>query len=104
MKHFILCLLLCSSISLFAENVILEELQERPNTEEVVADFSVTYLNGKLTIENAPINSGVEIFSMLGVSIFREAITDSKQYFLLDLKKGYYIVKIAGVTKKISVK
>lgn len=80
-----------------------ESLQKTP-IEDVSENISINFLNGKLTIENAPINSSVEIFSMLGVTVFHDVILEAKQDFLLDLKKGYYIVKIAGTTKKISVK
>lgn len=104
MKHFLLILLLFFNISIFAEEVTLDESFEKPSIEEPANNINITFLNGKLSIENAPINSAVEIFSMLGVSVFQDVVTDSKQYFLLDLKKGYYIVRVAGITKKISVK
>ena len=72
--------------------------------EAISTPITVTFLNGQLTIENAPINSKVEIFTMLGVCIFHDVVIEPKQFFLLDLNKGYYIIKVAGLTKKISVK
>jgi hypothetical protein len=38
------------------------------------------------------------------VSIFHNITLEQKQVFLIDLNKGYYIIKVAGITKKISVK
>lgn len=108
MKHILLIITLAFSLSgsLFAEEFALDDFTDRQqNTEESTNDIYVSYLNGKLNIENAPLNSQVEIFSMLGVSIFQTTITEPKQYFLVELKKGYYIVKVGNsVTKKISVK
>lgn len=104
MKHLLLFILLASSINIFSTELLFNESLEKPSTEEISANININYLNGKLSIENAPMNSSVEIFSMLGVSVFHDLIFESKQYFLIDLKKGYYIVKIAGITKKISVK
>jgi hypothetical protein len=106
MKHILLSIIFAFTLSssLFAEEFILDDSADKQQTEETTNDITVTFLNGKLTVENAPQNSQVEIFSMLGVSVFQATITESKQYFLVDLKKGYYIVKASSLTKKISVK
>lgn len=104
MKQLLLIILLALSINIYSAELFSEDSSEKPATEEIINNININYLNGKLSIESAPINSSVEIFSMLGVSVFHDIIFESKQYFLLDLKKGYYIVKIAGTTKKISVK
>lgn len=79
------------------------EPQEKFYSEQSSA-ISISYYANRLIVENAPTNASVEIFSMLGVSIFNASISESKQYFSIDLKKGYYIVRVNDFTKKISVK
>lgn len=104
MKQLLLILSLALSINLFSAELASNDSSEKPTTEEIAESININFLNGKLTVENAPVNSAVEIFSMLGVSVFHDVVLEPKQFFLLDLKKGYYIVKLAGTTKKISVK
>jgi hypothetical protein len=102
-KLLILLLSLFCLLSVFASPDSKNDLQERFHNEQSSA-VSISYYNNRLIIENAPINSSVEIFSMLGVSIFNASTSEPKQYFTVDLKKGYYIVRVNDFTKKISVK
>ncbi len=105
MKQKLLILLISLSCTLFvfASQDGKSDSYERFSTEQS-SSILISYYNNRLIIENAPINSSVEIFSMLGVSIFNASTSESKQYFTIDLKKGYYIVRVNDFTKKISVK
>ncbi|MDR1679324.1 MAG: T9SS type A sorting domain-containing protein [Prevotellaceae bacterium] len=105
MKRTLLFILLfISSLAFSAEHLLAETANFQGKEVNLSESIHVSFANGKLSVENAPVNAPVEIFSMLGVSIFRSTTTENKQYFLLDLKKGYYIIKVGTTTKKISVK
>ena len=104
MKNIILLIFLfCSCLAFPIESFSDDNLGK--SSEQIEATpIAVTFLNGQLTIVNAPTNSKVEVFTILGVSIFRAVTVEQKEVFLLDLNKGYYIIKVAKTTKKISVK
>ncbi len=104
MKHLLLALLILFSCQLYSESLMFDDMFETQTSEQATLETSISYLNGKLVVKNATPGTSVEIFSMLGVSLFKDVVVDSNQDFLVDLKKGYYIVKIGKVTKKISVK
>lgn len=112
MKKIILLILLSFGTIAYAEQTDMYSMNDM-SSEETLAEnegegigeaIDISFLNSKLTIENAPANTNVEIFSMIGVKVFHDIITEPKQFFLVDLKKGYYIVKVGNATKKISVK
>lgn len=103
MKNYLLILMLFICTLGYAEESNNDFINQE-GTTQVQNDIKIVFLNGKLTVENAPINSALEIFSMVGVSVFQEVVIDTKQDFLLNLNKGYYVVKLAGITKKISVR
>jgi hypothetical protein len=92
------------SCFVYSEESLFDDNFQKASEQTITTPINVTFLNGQLTIVNAPINSKVEIFTMLGVSIFRNVTVEQKQVFLLDLNKGYYIIKVGSETKKISVK
>lgn len=103
-KQLLLATMILFSCQLYSESLMFDDMFEAQASEQTTMEASVSYLNGKLYVKNAAPGTLIEIFSMLGVSLFQEAIVESNQDFLIDLKKGYYIVKVGKVTKKISVK
>ena len=68
-------------------------------------DISISVFNNKLYVLRAPENSCVEIRNMLGEKIFETRISNpEKEEFYLNLKKGFYIVKIGNVLQRILIK
>ncbi len=106
MKQFLLILFLSINTFLFATgNNAADNLFDRVATESTAtSSVVVTFSDGKLTVENAPQSAVIEIYSMLGVSVFKATMKEPRQSFIIDLKKGYYIVRIDNLTKKISIK
>ncbi|MEA4841386.1 MAG: hypothetical protein ABFC90_12085 [Bacteroidales bacterium] len=63
------------------------------------------FLKGKtLQLQNAVVGEKLEVLSIVGVRVFDKKIESSNQEFQLGLPKGYYIVKMGTVVRKISVK
>lgn len=94
---FFLCLLLLASLS----------AQKSEKTVVLISQESgvSVFQKGKiLQVQNAVIGEKLEVLSIVGVRVFERRIESSNQEFLLDLPKGYYIVKIGNVVRKISVK
>jgi len=77
-------------------------------SEKVSAQPETTvtmFQKGKtLQLQNATVGEKVQVLSIVGVRVFEKKIESVNQDFQLDLPKGYYIVKLGNVVRKISVK
>ena len=68
-------------------------------------EISISVFNSKLYVFNAPENSRLEIRNMLGEKVYESSISNSDQEeFYLNLKKGFYIVKIGNTLQRIVIK
>ena len=108
MKRIILIISLILPLSLLAKENTYDEYdsefyEQTESSYNPNKETSITFANSKLTIENAKINSIVEVFSLVGNKIFKGVMTETKQFFIVDLQKGYYFVKVGNATRKISV-
>ena len=104
MKQFLLIFLLIISTLIYAGNTFLNEFSEKETVEVSALPITITVLTNKLIVENAEPNTRLEIFSLLGVRVAEKIIKEAKEEIPLNLSKGYYIIKIADITKKISIK
>jgi hypothetical protein len=90
---FILITPLCAQRS---ERVVVAVSQE--------SGVTISMKGNILQLQNATVGEKLEILSIVGVRVFQKKIESTNQEFELDLPKGYYIVKIGTVVRKISVK
>jgi len=65
---------------------------------------SIFMKGNTLQLQNVTVGEKVEILSIVGVRVFQKKIESTNQDYELDLPKGYYIVKIGTIVRKISVK
>ena len=69
------------------------------------AEISISVFNNKLYVLNAPENSYLEIRNMLGEKVYESSIYNTdKEEFYLNLKKGFYIVKLGNTLQRIVIK
>lgn len=57
-----------------------------------------------IQLQDAPVGEKLEILNIVGVRVFQKRIENANQEFLVDIPKGYYIVKIGDIVRKISIK
>jgi hypothetical protein len=89
-------------IAQLADNPVLANLESdgKKSTE-----ISISVFNNKLYILNAPENSSLEIRNMLGEKVHGASIGNTdKEELYLNLKKGFYIVKIGNTLQRIVIK
>ena len=58
----------------------------------------------RLVIENLPNDTIIEIYSIVGTKVSTIRATAGYGEYFLSLSKGYYIVKVEKVVKKIAIK
>lgn len=94
---------------LFLSFLLLAPLNAQKSEKAVVTASQETgvsvYLKGRtLQLQNAVVGEKLEVLSIVGVRVLERKIENSNQDFQLDLPRGYYIVKMGNVVRKISVK
>lgn len=78
-----------------------ERVSSSISQETVVA----VYQKGKLLIlQNAPIGEKLNILSIVGVCVFEKRIDSTYMEISLELPRGYYIVKVGNIVRKIAIK
>lgn len=66
---------------------------------------TIIKMSGKrLTIENLPEDGVLEIFNIMGAKVFNRRVKAGTNQYLLSLPKGYYILKIGSLTRKIAIR
>lgn len=64
----------------------------------------ISIVDNVVYLENAPVGSKMEVFSILGVKVQEVVIRMPRIEYRLSLPKGYYIVRIEDRVKKIIVR
>jgi hypothetical protein len=100
-KYFTLFLL--SFFLLTGSHLAAQSIAE-PDTQEQSARVGVVVSEKKMTVFNAPYNTSLKIFSLVGVKVAEFKVTSTRQDFYLNLSVGYYIVKIGEQTFKIAIR
>ena len=62
-----------------------------------------TYDN-KIVVRNAPINSRLEIYSLVGIRVKEIEMKQSDGEYTVNIAKGYYIVRIGETVCKIAIR
>lgn len=86
------------------DSVRLPIRQESENGENL-QDKTKIKLNGNLLIiEDLPEDGVLEIYNIMGVKAFNRRVKAGTNQYPLSLPKGYYIIKIGKLTRKIAVR
>ncbi len=72
--------------------------------EEAVPETKIKVTENRLVIENLPKDGVLEIFSIVGVKVYTRKVKAGTNEYQLDLPKGYYIIRIGDLVKKILLK
>ena len=95
-------LLMGNGIDGWATEVVPSAKQTRAVTQEVEKTEIVAYEN-RIKISAAPVNS-IEIFSVVGIKVKEIRVSQPDGEYALDLPKGYYIIRLNDVVRKIVIR
>ncbi len=93
-----------NTFSTYKENYSYENIkgsQQLNNSQDSVV---IKLANNRLIIENLPKNDILEIYNIMGVKVYNRRINAGTNEYILSLPKGYYILKIGKITKKIAIR
>ena len=66
--------------------------------------IEITAYDNHIKIENAPIGSVLEIYSVVGIKVKEIKIKQSTAEYTVDIAKGYYIIRIDDTVRKIAIR
>jgi hypothetical protein len=72
--------------------------------EEPQTETKIKFFDNRIVIENLPKDDVLEIFNIMGVKVYSRRIHAGTNEYTLSLPKGYYIIKIGKITKKVAIK
>ena len=64
----------------------------------------ISIIGNKIYVQNLPAGGKLQIFSVLGVSVATIEVKAGSGEYNISLPKGYYIVKIGDVVRKVAIK
>ena len=68
--------------------------QEDPSPIEITA----------YKVENAPVGSILEIYSVVGIKVKEIEVKQSTAEYVVDIAKGYYIIRIGDTVRKVAIR
>jgi len=74
-----------------------EQKKEEPKPE-------ISAYENRITVNNAPIGSTLEIYSIVGIKVKEIKIKYPTEEFIVDIAKGYYIIRIGETVQKVAIR
>lgn len=103
-KIYISILLILAFVFSFEGNKIFAFNQNSIQMTETEEETKISISENRLVIENLKQDSILEVYSIVGVKVYSIKIKAGTNEYPLNLPKGYYIIRIGSITKKIALR
>ncbi|MBO7607202.1 MAG: T9SS type A sorting domain-containing protein [Paludibacteraceae bacterium] len=103
--HILFLLMLMAPTVAFSQSVkggneVREEQQQAGKANAISISFSGNYLY----LSGVKEGTKVEVMNMLGVPVLSVETTNDDEKISLDLKKGFYVVRVENIVQRIVIK
>lgn len=71
---------------------------------DVKLSVEITAYENKIRVENAPVGSLLEIYSVVGIKVKELEIKQPSGEYVVDIAKGYYIIRIGDTVRKVAIR
>ena len=83
--------------------------ETRPKSPPVSADVDrivveMSVVGNKIVTENVPVGKKIEIFSVIGLKVAEIDIKTTSGEYPLNVSKGYYILKMSDIVRKVAIR
>lgn len=75
----------------------MEKTEEQHSVEIIFAE-------NRVILKNLPNDDVLEVFNIMGAKIYSRRVSAGTNEYILSLPRGFYILKVGKITKKIAVK
>lgn len=72
--------------------------------EEPAEQTEIVMAGNRLIVKNLPEDGVLEIYSIVGVKVYSREIKAGTNEYPVNLPKGYYIIRIGKIAKKIALR
>lgn len=80
------------------DSVTLDVKQEKPDSLEI------TVYENRIKLVNAPVGSMLEIYSVVGIKVKEIEIKQPSVEYVVNIDKGYYIIRVGETVRKIAIR
>ena len=100
----------CLLIAFFAIQGSVTAQQQYPRQKDAAIiqaktdSIQITVSDNRITIANAPIGSKLEIFNVVGIKVREIDMKQSSGEYLVNIAKGYYIIRIEETVRKVAIR
>jgi hypothetical protein len=81
-----------------------KELLPEHKGQDTVTDVSVVATNNRIKVSNAPAGSKLEIYSVVGIKVYEADIKHENGEYIVNIARGYYIIRIGEAVFKIAIR
>ena len=71
---------------------------------DVTLPVEISVFENRIRVENAPVGSKLEIYSVVGIKVKELEVKQPSGEYVVDIAKGYYIVRIGETVRKIAIR
>lgn len=90
--------------SFYVPAVRAQEERKHETVQNEQSKILLTVVDKSVRVQNAPVNSELEVYNIVGIKVASTLIDSPDKTVDFNLPKGYYILKIGNVVRKIVVK
>lgn len=104
MRHFYSIVLMTYLFCAIGLPAYTQDGKNRLVTEKTESKTKIKLIEKRIIIENLPKDDVLEIYNIMGVKVYSKRLQAGTNEYTLSLAKGYYIIKIGKITKKIALR
>ena len=73
--------------------------------EDPLSLSKITAYENRIKVENAPVGSILEIYSVVGIKVKEIEVKQSTAEYVVDIAKGYYIIpQLVDTVRKVAIR
>lgn len=72
--------------------------------QKEVDPIEISAYDNKIVVENVPIGSKLEIYSVVGIKVKEIPMKQTSGEYTVDIAKGYYIIRIGDTVRKVAIR
>ena len=104
MKKSLLSLLFLSACMCFQTAVFAQQDAKKLVSNDPDHVMEITMVGNRIFVENAPVGKRIEVFSVVGLKVADIEIKTPSGDHLLNVPKGYYILRIGDIVRKVAIR
>lgn len=69
-----------------------------------IQPVEISAYENRIVVENAPVGSKLEIYSVVGIKVKEIEMKQPSGEYVVNIAKGYYIIRIGDTVRKVAIR